>query len=61
MEVKELKQKNKKELETLLGEQREKLRNLRFELQSKSLKKVHGIKETRRNIARLLMFLGQAK
>ena len=54
MKAKELKQKTKEELEMILKENREKLRQLKFNLKSKKLKKVNEIKEIRKIIARIL-------
>ncbi len=57
MSTKELRQKTKKELEILLASDREKLRKLRFDLANKKLKNVHEIKQTKKEIARLLTLL----
>jgi len=61
MEFKELKKKTAIELQTALGETREKLRDLRFRDASKQLKNVREIRETKKNIARILMLLKTAK
>ena len=59
MKTVELKQKTKEELERLLGESREKLRNLRFDIQLKQSKNVREIRKIKRLIARILTFINQ--
>lgn len=54
MTIKELKQKSQQELELMLRESREKLRQFKFDLASKKLKKTNQIKETKKIIARIL-------
>jgi ribosomal protein L29 len=61
MEFKELKKKTAKELQIALGETREKLRDLRFRDASKQLKNVREIRDTKKNIARILMLLKTTK
>ncbi len=58
MDSKEIKHKNKKELNELLTEQRAKLRELRFHAGENQLKDVRAIRKTRKNIAQLLTALG---
>jgi large subunit ribosomal protein L29 len=54
MTITEIRQKTKKELERMLFERREKLRNLRFDLASGKVKNVREIREIRKDIARIL-------
>ncbi len=58
MELKELKKKNKSDLHHLLGESRDKLRDLRFKDANKQLKNIREIRVVRQTIARILMLLG---
>jgi len=57
MRIKELRQKNKKELNDLLIQDRKKLGQLRFDLASKKLKNVNQIRELKKDIARILTLL----
>ena len=57
MKIKELRQKPKKELEHLLKEARKKLSRLRFDLNSKKLKNVREISESKKTIARIITIL----
>ncbi len=59
MKTKELKQKTKKELERLLEDSREKLRNLRFDIQMKQSKNVREIRKAKKLIAKILTFINQ--
>ncbi len=59
--IKELRQKNRKELNDLLADSRKKVSQLRFDLASKKLKNVRKIKELKKDIARLLTILGKKK
>ena len=52
-------QKSKNELRKLLDEDREKLRNLRFDLAAAKLKNVQEIKKLKKEIARILTALRQ--
>lgn len=54
MEAKELRQKPAKELEHMLKEARKKLSRLIFDLNSKKLKNVREISESKKLIARIL-------
>ncbi len=53
-EIKELWQKNLKELHALLASEREKLRQLRFDLVSGKVKNIRSIRDTKKTIARIL-------
>lgn len=57
MKAKELRQKSKPELEKLLRDLREKLRQLKFDLAAGKLKNVREIREVKRDIARILTLL----
>ena len=57
MKANELRQKSKKELKELLEDDREKLRQMRFDLESGKVKNVRGIRAKRRDIARILTIL----
>lgn len=61
MKIKELRQKPEKELQHLLQENREKLRQFRFDLASKKLKNIRQIRETRKDIARILTLTKEKK
>ena len=61
MKAKELRQKPEKELQKLLQELREKLRKLRFDLVSGKVKNVREIRQTRKDIARILTILNERK
>jgi len=57
MKIKELKNKPEAELERMLKEEREHLRNLKFDLASKKLKKVREVREVKKTIARVMTLL----
>jgi ribosomal protein L29 len=57
MKINELRQKSEKELKGLLEQDREKLRQLRFDLASGKVKNVREIRSKRRDIARILTIL----
>ena len=59
MKASELKKKSKQELNKLLQEEREKLRSLRFGVALKQSKNVRKIRNTKKNIARILTILNQ--
>ena len=61
MEKKELIQKTKEELQEMLAEYREKIRQLRFDIAAGKMKKVSDVQRTRRAIARILTILAQQK
>jgi len=54
MKISELRQKPKQELEALLREDREKLRQLRFDLAAGKVKNVREVRRIKKEIARLL-------
>ncbi len=57
MKAKEFKQKSKDELQKLLQNLREKLRQLRFDLASGKVKNVREIRQIKKDIARILTIL----
>lgn len=57
MDFKELKTKSEKELRTMLKEQKEKLRDLRFKAANRKLKTVTDVRKARVLIARILTVL----
>ncbi len=61
MEFKELSTKSVKELQDLLGLNREKLRDLRFKDSNKQLKNIREIRAVRQLIAHVLTILNKVK
>ena len=61
MEISEIKQKPKKELQKLLQNNQDKLRQLRFDLASGKVKNVREIRQIKKDIARILTTLCQKK
>jgi len=61
MELKELKLKTEKELQQILNEFRDKLRDLRFKDANKQLKNIREIREIKKTIARALTLLSNKK
>jgi len=59
MKIKELQQKSRAELQHILIESREKLRQLRFDLASGKVKNVREIRKIRKDIAQILTILKQ--
>ena len=57
MKFKELEKKGEVELQTILSQSRDKVRDLRFKTASKQLKNVREIRQVRATIARTLMLL----
>ena len=57
MKIKELKQKNKKELETLLSEKRNALANFRFSVSGSNTRNVKEGATTKKDIARIMTLL----
>ncbi len=57
MKISEIRQKSKKELESMLPERREHLRSMRFDLASGKVKNVREIRELKKEIARILTLL----
>jgi len=61
MKITELRQKSKSELQKLLQDSREKLRQLRFDLASGKVKNFREIRELKKDIARILTLLKTLK
>jgi large subunit ribosomal protein L29 len=61
MEIKELRQKQEGELQKLLAQDRENLRDLRFKINSRQHKDVRDIRELRKVIARIMTVLKEKK
>jgi len=61
MKISEFKQKSKKELQRLLQNSQDKLRQLRFDLTSGKVKNVKEIRQVKKDIARILTILCQKK
>jgi len=61
MKISEFKQKSKKELQRLLQNNQDKLRQLRFDLTSGKVKNVREIRQIKKDIARILTILCQKK
>ena len=57
MKITELRQKTEPELRKLLQDNREKLRQFRFDLVSGKIKNVREIRKTKKDIARILTLL----
>ncbi len=57
MKIVELRQKNKSDLEKLLVEDRDKLRQLRFDLSAGKVKNVKDVQKTRKEIAQVLTLI----
>ncbi len=61
MKITELKQKSKEELQKTLEDDREKLRQLRFDLSAGKVKNVREIRNVKKEIARILTLLKISK
>lgn len=61
MEFKELAKKEEKDLQEILIQQREKLRELRFKVSHGQLKNIREIRKSKKEIARVLTLLNQKK
>lgn len=59
MKIFELRNKSEDELKRLLAESREKLRQLRFDIQLKQLKNVREIRKIKKTIAQILTLLNK--
>lgn len=57
MKMKELREKNEKEISKLLARARENLRDLRFKVSQKQLKNIREIRKIKKNIARILTII----
>ncbi|OGY88839.1 MAG: 50S ribosomal protein L29 [Candidatus Komeilibacteria bacterium RIFCSPLOWO2_01_FULL_45_10] len=61
MEFKELKGKSAEELQKLLAQFREKVRDLRFSVSAKQLKNIRQLREAKKAVAKILTVLNQDK
>lgn len=61
MKTNELNQKSKDELQKILIDKREKLRQLKFDLAAGKVKNVREIRKIKREIAQILTFLNSKK
>lgn len=61
MKIKEIREKTEAELQKLLQEKREKLRELRFTLATGKIKSPAEIKKTKKDIARILTILNEKR
>jgi large subunit ribosomal protein L29 len=61
MKIQELRQKNERELQALLDENRLKLHELSFKAAAKQLKDVSSVSSTKRDIARVLTVLRELR
>ncbi len=59
MTVADLRKKDHDELDTLVRETREKVRELRFKLASRQLKNVRAVRQTKKEIARMLTIINE--
>jgi large subunit ribosomal protein L29 len=59
MKVKELRQKSKDDLNKILQDDREKMRQIRFDLSSGKVKNVREINKIKKDIARILTILNE--
>ena len=57
MKIKDIRQKSKKDLQRLLEENQEKLRQLRFDLSAGKVKNVREIRSIKKDIARILTII----
>ncbi len=57
MKIKELHQKSKEELQKILQDNREKLRQLRFDLSAGKVKNVREIRKIKKEIAQILTII----
>ncbi len=58
--IKELREKNIEELKKLLDEKREAVRKLRFDISAKQIKDTKGLKNTKKDIARILTLINES-
>jgi large subunit ribosomal protein L29 len=61
MKIKEIKDKNVEELKKLLNEKRETVRKSRFDIAAKQVKNIREIRNSKKDIARVLTILKEAK
>lgn len=61
MKIKELREKNIEELKKLLGEKKESVRKLRFDIASKQVKNNKEYRNTKKDVARIMTLIKEAK
>lgn len=61
MKIKEIREKNSEELKKLLNEKREAVRKSRFEIAAKQIKNIREMRNNKKDIARILTTLKEAK
>ena len=61
MNTKEIREKNKQELKSILKEKREAVRKLRFDISSKQVKNHRDHRKSKKDIARILTILKEDK
>ena len=61
MKYKELKKKAEPELQKILDDLRDKLRDLRFKTASDQVKNIRELRDTKKTIAQILFLLGEKK
>lgn len=61
MRIKELREKNIEELKKLLAEKQEAVRKLRFDISSKQIKNNRDLRNSKKDIARILTLINEFK
>ena len=61
MKIKELREKNIEELKKLVDEKREFARKLRFDISARQIKDTKSLKNTKKDIARILTLINESK
>lgn len=61
MKIKEIREKGVPELKKFLGEKREAVRKLRFDIAAKQVKNIREIRQNKRDIAKTLTILKETK
>jgi ribosomal protein L29 len=61
MKIKELKEKNIEELKKLLGEKKESVRKLRFDIASKQVKNNREYRNTKKEVAQILTLINASE
>ena len=61
MTIKEYKTKSEKELQNLLAESRDKLRDMKFKVSQNQLKNIRQVREVKKTIAQILTILNSKK
>jgi len=61
MKIKELREKNIEELKKILAEKQESVRKLRFDISSKQIKNNRDLRNSKKDIARILTLINESK